>query len=160
MRIASELDIPRLATIALCNVPRHDEDKWMRPYFQRTNLARLTDDFISLIIKIQARILDPRYIVAVVYDESTGAETEWGQANMSKPLSPAVDKGVRGPGPISKGDLTIVGFIIVQTEPLDANMDTSVDPLAGMLPSAPRRRRMSLVSPSEHGRPSPAARGN
>lgn len=113
-RIAAEVDIHRLATIGLCNVPRHDEDKWMRQNFQRTNLARLTDDLNSLIIKIQARIIDPRYIVAVVYDESTDPETEWGQANMCKPLRPAVGNIVPGSRPLSKGDLTIVGFIVVE----------------------------------------------
>lgn len=142
IRIASELDLHRLATIALCNVPRHDEDRWMRQNFQRTNLARLTGDLNSLIIKIRARIMDPRYIVAVVYDESTDPETEWGQANMCKPLWPAVGNIVLGSRPMSKGDLTIVGFIIVDKEPLDANMDTDVDPLAGMPPFALIRGKM------------------
>lgn len=111
----------------------------MRQNFQRTNQARLTDDLNSLIIKIQARIIDPRYIVAVVYDESTDPETEWGQANMCKPLRPAVGNIVPGSRPLPKGDLTIVGFIVVEKESLDSNMnsnmDMDVDPLAGRPPS-------------------------
>lgn len=58
---------------------------------------------------------------------------------MCKPLRPAVGNIVPGSKPLSKGDLTIVGFIVVEKESLDSNMDSNmdmdVDPLAGRPPS-------------------------
>jgi hypothetical protein len=137
MRIASHVDLYRLATIALCNVTQHDEDRWTRPYFHRTDPARLADALKSLIDKLRIRILDTRYIVAVVYDESKGSDSEWGQANMREPVPVLSPYPWLNPRPTSTGELDIVGFIVV-----DLGHDPASNFSADVRFSAPMRAQM------------------
>ncbi|KAK1832060.1 hypothetical protein QBC39DRAFT_371438 [Podospora conica] len=113
MRIASHLDIHRLATIAVCNIPRHDEQRWMAPTFDRTNPDSVANAIKSILDSSRARVMDPCFTVVAIYGPSKGSEAEWREADVQCPPPLGSRHPWLNARPIPEGDSTIVGFIIV-----------------------------------------------